>query len=180
MEEVRSSFIPRENTLSFSHGHGWRSQPTKHGDSEGDFQEHSVELSLPFEDIRQNRLDAMARFHSELIDAMQRSFMINLYGTVTKAVEKTGNTVSATDHASLAATFLDAMKRIEFGVGRDGEISMPEFHGSKEMHEKFLASLDAQGAEFVDELNHVKATKTAEAFAREEERVSKFVKATLR
>lgn len=174
LEDVRHSLIPRENSLHFSHGETWRTKPAEFADAGGEFQTHSVETSLKFEDVREHRLAAIAEFRRALIEGMQRQFFDSVFATIGRATEKTGNTVSALDHASLADAFLETIKKIQFGVDRDGNISMPEFHGGPDVAMKMAASIEEKGPEFGEELERIKVQKIAEAFERERQRLEKF------
>lgn len=174
LEDARQSLIPKENSLHFSHGGSWQTKPTEFADAEGEFQTHSVETSLKFEDVRDHRLGAIAEFQRTLVDGMQRQFFDSVFATIGRATERTGNTVSAPDHASLADAFLETIKKIQFGVDRYGNISMPEFHGGPDVARKMAASIEEKGPEFVEELERIKAQKIAEAFERERQRLNKF------
>ena len=75
---------------------------------------------------------------------------------------------------SPAEAFLAALEMIEFGIDENGEVSLPQFHMGREGFEKTMADLEAQGPEFTERVDKVKAEKSERAREREKERLAKF------
>ncbi|MEI4484479.1 MULTISPECIES: hypothetical protein [unclassified Phyllobacterium] len=176
MKRVRDKVVPERNTQRFSHGRTWRTAPSNGGDEEGELSMHSTELQLKFEDIVSHNLSSLPALQSALVADLERQFMGSLYETLGRSTEKTGNVVRANEHHSMADAFLEILRKIEFGVNQDGEISLPELHLGHEAHVKMMASLSEQGVEFHEEVERIKAYKSAAALDRERERLAKFPK----
>jgi hypothetical protein len=173
-KKISNRMMPERNTQRFSHGRRWSTKPDNGGDEAGEMQVHSFELSTRFEDIVSHNLAVLPDFRQRIAESMFSQLMGSLYETVNRSTSKSGNVVDAKAHESLAHAFLAALRQIEFGVDEDGNVSMPEFHLGSEAYESMTASLEAQGPEFREEVERVKAEKIAKALERETERLSKF------
>jgi hypothetical protein len=105
---------------------------------------------------------------------MKRQFSEMMYSTISDSCEISGNIVDAKKAGSIPASFIEMISKIELSVGRDGKVSMPEIHAGSEMAQKLFTELSSQPPEFSEEVEKIKAEKTAEAFKREEIRKQKF------
>jgi hypothetical protein len=105
---------------------------------------------------------------------MQRQFIEMLYTTISASAEATGNVIDAKAAGSIAASFLEMLKKIELAVDRNGEVKMPEIHVAPALGRKMIAELEAQPPEFREQVERVKAEKMASAFEREKERKERF------
>lgn len=174
LRDVQATFLSPDNMLGYSHGRAWRTTHPNALKNEGEFQEHSVETSIPFAKIVEHDLSQIEKFKNEVINGFTNQFMRTMYATVSEAADAVGNTVNAQDHEDFSQTFLEALQKIEFGVDRDGNVSLPQFHVSPAMAEKVTKELAAKGPDFEKQVNELMAEKSAAAKAREEERLSKF------
>ncbi len=98
----------------------------------------------------------------------------HIYSVVGAAAEKVGNVVSNSETGSSAQSFLQMLKKIEFSVDREGNVSLPQMHVGPDMGKKLLEELSAQPPEFSEEVERVKAERTELALHKEAERKSKF------
>lgn len=161
--------IPRTNHQVYSHGREW-SHPAHEHAIPGEMREHSAEMVMPFSDIVGGDFRLVHRLVIQVIQQFDESMARMLYETVSAACEESGQVVDARD-MPFPQAFLEGLKKIEFGVDRDGKVSMPEFHvGSAEM----VKQLEAMPAEFQAEVERVKAEKTAKALESEAQRKRKF------
>src|SRR4051812_39942287 len=101
--------------------------------------------------------------------------MRGLYETVSEAVEQVGNVVSGKGKPKPEA-ILKALRKIEFGVNRKGEVTRPEIHLHPDQVPEFVKAVQEAGPEFNAEVNRVTAEKDAAALAREAERKARFKK----
>ena len=118
------------------------------------------------------------RFVTHLTEQLQRQFSQMMYATMGEACEVSGNTVSAANAGSFPAGFMEAMRKIEFGVDREGNVSLPAIHVGSNA-EKMIAELEAQPPEYHEEIERLKAEKSAAALQREKERKAKFRRADI-
>lgn len=176
LRAMQSPFVKQrlneENTLHFTHGQKWTNRTAPYS-REGEFQLHSAEWATPFQELVDGDLTLIVRFVQRMSTELQSQFMKMLYSTIGEACEVTGNTVSAKVARSLPAAFLEMFRKIEFGVGRDGSVSLPEIHIGFEP-QKLIAELDAQPPEYQAEIERLKAEKTAAALERERLRKTRF------
>lgn len=169
-------FVCENNVLRFNHGSRWV-HSAREVDEEPAMRTISAEWLIPFKDIAENDLGLIERSMAPVSESMDRQFAQNLYGVVGAAATKVGNVIDAREEGSVAQSFLAMLRKIEFGVDRDGNISMPQMHVSPEMGDRMLKELRNQPPEFELEVEQIKAEKAKAALAREAERKAKFKKA---
>ncbi len=133
----------------------------------------SAEINVSFNDIIDNNLNKIPEAISQVLETFRQQFAAALYSTISEACERSGNVVSAQTAGSFAASFMDAIKKIEFGVNRDGKVSLPEIHIGHDPQE-IIAELEAQPPEYHLEFERIKSEKIAEALERETIRKSRF------
>jgi hypothetical protein len=171
--KINTTLSP-ENIMRYHHGAGWHTHGVNEDiDDAGKFESQSLTTEIKFEDILNQRMDVSAYFN-KIADHVHGMQMRLLYKVVGESTDKSGNIVSTKVEGSIANSFLAMLRKIEFGVDRNGNVSMPQIHAGKEMSEKMLQELQAQGAEFQAEVEKVKAEKTAQALEREAERLARF------
>jgi hypothetical protein len=163
--------ISEENTQRFNHGRSWVHAANSNV-SGGEFRSMSAEMDIKFEDVIANNLDIIPNSFLKIVEAFKRQFMEALYSTVSEACDRSGNTVSAKAAGSFAAGFMEAMKKIEFGVDREGNVSLPEIHAGDP--QKLIAEIEAQPAEYHAEFERLKSEKIAAALDREKQRKERF------
>jgi hypothetical protein len=165
--------LPEENTERFSHGGAWTHRANPEA-MDGKVQTLSSGWEIRFDDLIRGDLSLIRRKLDSVSQDMQRQFMEMLYATISASTEATGNVVDAKAEGSIAASFLEMLKRIELTVDRNGEVKMPEVHVAPALGRKMIAELEAQPPEFIEHVERVKAEKIASAFEREKERKAHF------
>jgi hypothetical protein len=111
-------------------------------------------------------------------EEMQKQFAQNIYGVVGAAAAKVGNVVDAAASGSIAESFVEMMSKVELGFGRDGTVSMPQFHLHPSTFDRVKAAMETISPELEAKLERLKAVKTQEAYAREDARRAKFKSAS--
>lgn len=174
----RRTILPSDNVFGYTHGTRWLTRTNENsGNNEADEMHlHSVETNLPFQDIVDNDLDALARYRNAIVSGMMQELMRSMYQTISDSTTKTGNVVDAKGGGFKAEQFIEMLEKIEFGVDRDGNVSFPEIHAGPELVEKMLRELSAQGPEFEKRVQEITKRKSEAALEKEEERKSKFPK----
>ncbi len=174
LQKRREELISPRNAQKFSHGRMWKTKPTEHGDEAGEMQAHSFEFLSRFDDVVNHDLAKFVEARNRLVDGLMGQFQASLYETISQSTEKSGNTVVLGPGQSLAEAFLAALEKVEFGIDENGEVSLPQFHMGREGIEKTMADIEAQGPEFTERVERVKAEKSDLARQRERERLAKF------
>ncbi|MBB4215250.1 hypothetical protein FHT79_002419 [Rhizobium sp. BK212] len=174
LQKRRDELISPRNAQKFSHGRMWKTKPTEHGDEAGEMQAHSFELLSRFDDVVNHNLAKFVEARTRMVEGLMAQFQASLYQTISQSTEKSGNTVVMGPDRSPAEAFLAALEMIEFGIDENGEVSLPQFHMGREGFEKTMADLEAQGPEFTERVDKVKAEKSERAREREKERLAKF------
>ncbi|WP_311272895.1 MULTISPECIES: hypothetical protein [unclassified Rhizobium] len=174
LQKRREELISPRNSQKFSHGRMWKTKPTEHGDEAGEMRAHSFEFSSRFDDVVNHDLAKFVEARNRLVEGLMRQFEASLYQTISQSTEKSGNTVALSAGQSLAEGFLAVLEKIEFGIDENGEVSFPQFHIGRESFKKTIADLEAQGPEFTNRVEQVKAEKSELARQRERERLAKF------
>lgn len=171
---MRGTVLNPENEYEYHHGIGWTYHTSEQGHRKGDFTQLSHTGEIKFADVAEHKIERVPEYIHEMCSGMHRIFMENLYRTVGDAVEEIGNVVSTKKAGSPAKAFLEMLQKIEFGVDRAGQVSLPELHGGKEVQEALIRDLKLQGDEFQKLVKKVTAEKTQRALEREEERKARF------
>ena len=81
---------------------------------------------IPYDEIIMGDLSLIDRKISGVANDMRRQFMDMLYTSLSAATERSGNVVDAKKIGSIPASFLEMLKKVEFSVGRDGKVNLPE------------------------------------------------------
>jgi len=178
IREQRKTILPRDNVFGYTHGTRWHTRTSENsGKNEVDeMQVHSIETAIPFQEIVDNNLDALARYKNAIVSGLMQELMRSIYQTVSDSVGKTGNIVDAKGGGFKAEQFVAMLEKIEFGVDRDGNVSFPEIHAGPKLAKQILQELSAQGPEFEKRIQEITQRKSEAALEREEERKSKFPK----
>ncbi|MBX9803743.1 MAG: hypothetical protein K2Y04_13415 [Caulobacteraceae bacterium] len=167
------SIVADENVQRFSHGRRWNHRASPHT-TDGEMQTMSVEWETPFQDIVDGDLTLIPRAVDSIAKQMQATQMRMMYQTISDVCDVNGQTVSVAETGSNAAAFLEMLRKIEFGVDRDGNVAMPEIHAGSEAARKLIADLEAQPPEFAAEIERITTEKSEAALARENERKKRF------
>lgn len=174
LQKWRERIISPRNAQKFSHGRMWKTKPTEHGDEAGEMQAHSIEFLSRFDEVVNHDLAKFVETRNRLVEGLTEQFQASLYQTISQSTERSGNTVVMAPGQSLAEAFLAVLEKIEFGIDENGEVSLPQIHMGREGIEKTIADLEAQGPEFIERVERVKAEKSELARQRERERLAKF------
>lgn len=174
LQKRRDELVSPRNVQKFSHGRMWKTKPTDYGDDSGEMRAHSFEFTSSFDDVVNHDVAKFFHARSRLVEGLMAQFQASLYQTISQSTEKSGNTVAVGPGQSPAEVFLAALEMIEFGIDENGEVSLPQFHMGREGIEKIIADLEAQGPEFTERVEQVKAEKSELARQRESERLAKF------
>ena len=167
------TFVSEDNVQRYNHGSTWH-RPAK---SEGtDVRMHTIQATweISFQDIVDNDLGLIGRSILPASEEMDRQFAGAMYAMVSDAATSVGNVVDAKTEGGVAQSFLAMLRKIEFGVDRDGNLSLPEIHLGPSMFDKVVSELSDQPPEFSAEVERIKAAKAVVAFAREDERKRRF------
>ena len=161
--------VPVENHQVFMHGRTWR-HPANERATTGEMQTHGAEFVTPFDDIVGGDFNMVPRFIASMVQQFDDASARMLYESMAEICEANGQTVDGRDK-SFPEAFMEAFRKIEFGVDRDGNVSLPEVHvGSMKMVEQ----LQAMGEEYQAEFERLKQEKIERAEQAEEARRSKF------
>jgi hypothetical protein len=174
LQKRRDQLISPRNAQKFQHGLTWKTKPTEHADDAGEMTAHSVEVLSHFDDVVNHDLAKLVKTKNSIVEGLMAQLRASLYQTISQSTERTGNIIVVGPDQSPAAGFLAALEMIEFGIDENGEVSLPQIHLGREAYEKTIADIEAQGPEFTERVNQVKAEKSQLARQRESERLAKF------
>jgi hypothetical protein len=175
-ERERATFVSNQNVLRLNHGRQWVHSARE---PEPDTSMHSIssEWLIPFKEIADNDLGLIARSLLPVSEDMARQFAQNMYGVVGAAAEQVGNVVDAKAAGSVAASLIEMMSKIELGVDRDGNVSMPQIHAGSDAYEKLVEAMQNMDPKDAAEFERLKQEKSRQALEREAERRAKFRRA---
>lgn len=175
-EKSRKMFVSEHNVLRMNHGSNWVHAAR---DPEPDASMHTISAAwtVPFKDIAANDLSLIGRTILPINEEMERQFAQNMYDVVGAAAQKVGNVVDAKTAGSFGHSILEMLRKIELGVDRDGNVSMPQMHVGPALFARLPDEMSKVPPEIEAEIEQVKAEKIQAAFDREVERKTKFKQA---
>lgn len=140
---------------------------------------HSIssEWLIPFRAIADNDLGLIARSIFPVCEDMSRQFVQNMYGAVGAAAGRVGNIVDAKDAGSVGASLIEMMSKIELGVDRDGNVSMPQIHAGPEAYDKLVDAMQNMEPDEAEKFERLRQEKSQQALDREAKRRAKFRRA---
>jgi hypothetical protein len=176
VEVVRNKFISANNVMKLSHGSGWKSDYPHSHDNEGEFKTFSSDTGMKFQDVVDHDVSILRKNIDKLAADLSAQFQRNLFAMISESTDRSGNTVSASDHSSDVEAVLAMLEKIEFGVDENGQASLPmmvmQSNGSIE---KMIEQLESAGSDYKERFEAVKQRKIAKALAEEADRKSKFL-----
>ena len=166
--------IPEENTRRFIHGAGWSApaSPTKARDK---VMVISDEYISKYADIVENDLSVIPAAIIKIATNMADQQIRNMFQTVSEVCDESGNVVDGAQKPFPEA-FLEMLEKIEFGVDKKGEISMPSVFVGPEMAERLVTQLESQPPEYQARAEALIEEKKTAALAAEAERLARFRK----
>lgn len=168
-----SHMVSENNTHTFRHGRRWLILRETEIE-ESSFKKVGVDLFVEYEKILKNDVSHFFNFLESFVEGFSSQTTQILYQTISDSCEMIGNTVDRRDFTSDAETFLAMIKMIDFCVGDDGQVHLPQIHMGPDKAGKFLQNLEEQGEEFKLEVDKVIKEKTQAAWQKEEQRLDKF------
>lgn len=172
-ERARAAYVSPHNIMRMTHG---QSMAPLLRENAGDVSMHriSAEWHIPFKDLVENDLSLIGRSLFPVNEDMARQFAQNIYTVMGAAAERVGNVVDAQAVGSVAASMIEMMSKIEFGVDRDGNVVMPQIHAGSEAFEKLVDVMENMDPELAVRFERLKQQKSQQALDREAIRRAKF------
>lgn len=172
-ETSRKTFVSEDNVLRMNHGINWVHSARN---PEPDTSMHTIssEWSIPFKDIAENDLGLIGRTMLPISEEMDKQFAKNMYGVIGAAAQRVGNVVDAKTAGSFGVSMLEMFRKLELGVDRDGNVSMPQIHVGPALYARLPEEMSKVPPEINAEIKRVKAEKIQDALDREAERKAKF------
>ncbi len=172
-EKGRGRYIDPENVEKYHHGQSWVAHYASDPEGATTMMEISHQLEIPMRRVIDGDFRLFEEYMHLLAEKFHTSFVRNLYQTVSNSAERVGNTVSA-EGKTYADAFLETLGKIDFGVDRDGKVSLPQFHVPASTGDKIVHHLEAQGQDFKDKVDKLKEEKSKAALQQEAERKARF------
>lgn len=173
LRERTETYVSLENVQHFTHGRAWQSHNSSDPDGVSELKQLSHETVVKNVDIMLGRLEVVETTLTQLVEALQSSFENEMFATLSDTCDKHGNVVASGGQP--ASAYLEMLQKIEFGVGRDGQVSIPSLYAGAEAIAAFKRDPIFQSPEFIAEVERVTQLKIDRALTCEQERKSKFV-----
>lgn len=167
-----NEIIPEENTRRFMHGGGW-STPASPELEHDELVTIEDRFELKWEAITSHDLSAMLAAIAGIGNRMADQQIRLMFQTVSRICDKSGNVVSAVEK-SMPEAFMEMLEKIEFGVGADGEVSLPSIFVGPDMGNRIVEELMQQPPEFQAKAQALIEEKKASALADEKLRLERF------
>jgi hypothetical protein len=124
-------------------------------------------------DIADHDISIICQSISSIANNMADEQIKHLFQSVSKVCDRSGNVVDAAQR-SIPDAFMEMLEKIEFGIGADGEVSMPSIYVGPSMGDRILQELQNQPPEFQAKAEALIEQKKANALASEEARLARF------
>ncbi|MDP9687701.1 UNVERIFIED_ORG: hypothetical protein J2W82_001357 [Pseudomonas mohnii] len=173
LDQARRRLGGGDEVQRFSHGGSWQSHHSYAPDRIDQMQTIEHETRFRFEDIMEGRLDVIERTVDEISNSMANSFAKAFYQMISDTCEESGNVIDGST-GSLGEQMLKAIEQVEYSVGRDGQVSLPEFRMHPSLAKRLHSDPSLQEPELLARVEEVTKLKSAQALREEAARKSKF------
>jgi hypothetical protein len=170
----RGKLLPLENVMRYRHGTKWVTTASNVSQKEREMKVLETITELNWKDIREHNLEVLPFIVTNFVREMKESFQKIMHNTVSEVCETTGQTIDAMKYKSVADAYLESIKSVEFGVDREGRISIPQFHATPKTIEALKKDAESKGKAFEDEVQEVIREKSEKALEREKKRLARF------
>lgn len=167
--EMMSQVLSPQNVLGYSHGSNWK-HPGNPEDNEGSMETHEAEYSIPYKRLIDGDLKLVEESLENISSSFHRQLMQSMYALIGRTCDRTGNVVSASA-STLPEAFIQMLEKVEFGVDREGNVSLPQIHTGTD---HLISALQSQPTEFEQRVEEIVQRKTKEALEKEAQRICKF------
>lgn len=158
----------------FSHGKSWQSHHSYAPDKIDEVQTLEQRIIVDSSDILLGRLSIIERTATELTDGMAAGFAKVFYKMLSDTCEEHGNVVQG--GGTLGEQMLEALESIEFSVGRDGKVVLPEFRVGADITKLLASDPSLSSPELEARAEEITKLKSAQALEKEAARKAKFRK----
>ena len=164
--------IAGNNILMFHHGGSWQSHQSYDPDRVDEMQTLRHEMKFDMEEILIGRLDVIERSCMEISNGMAEGFAKAFYQLLSDTCEEHGNVIDG--GVSLGEQMLQAMETVEYSVGRDGAVVLPEFRVSPSIAKLLSTDPSLSSPELQARADAIKKLKSAQALEKEAARKARF------
>ena len=164
--------IPEQNVRRYTHGTGWTS-PASPKLQPDEMRTISDVFEIRFEDIVQHNLSIITVVVSKIAASMAGQQIRTMFEAISEACDHSGNAVDGAGRP-FAESFLEMLTGIEFGIGADGEVSMPSIMVPPDNAEHLLSELKRQPPEYHASVEALIESKKVAALSAEKMRLSRF------
>ncbi|WP_207877810.1 hypothetical protein [Pseudomonas sp. 32_A] len=173
LDQARRQVGGGDEVQHFSHGGSWQSHHSYAPGRVDQMKTIKHETRLRLEDIMEGRLDVIERTVDEIANSMADSYAKAFYQMISDTCEESGNIIDGST-GSLGEQMLKAIEQVECSVGRDGQVSLPEFRMHPSLVKRLHSDPSLQDPALLARAEEIKKLKIAQALAEETARKSKF------
>ncbi len=165
-----------ENSYTIHHGSSFGSVDN----NESKLTEHTVNIEFEYSNIRLYKIEQFYLFITNFIEQMSSQMIKSMYQTLNDTCDKVGNTIDVKEkNMSNSEAFLEMIKKVEFGVDKNGKVLIPSIHLHPSQATKFMDEIKAQGKEYENLVEDITKEKSEQAIKKENERLLKYEGVTL-
>ena len=164
----RNEYVSPRNQQHFKHGQSWTWFRHEGEDTHNELTKHETYIEVSLQDIRDHNLDVLPKFIQSMVEDMSRQFARDIYSMIEQSSDQAGTAVK---NLPFPAAFIEALRRVEFGVNWQGVPEAPTFHSSPELAAQLREKTAPSDEEAIREIME---QKSRQALAREAQRVSRY------
>jgi hypothetical protein len=169
--------IPRENIQIFYHGMHWSfEQEDQSGftTQTGKLQKQQTTVRLDIARIRAYDIALLPEFINQTVEHMDKQLQQRLFSMINEVTERSGNVTAVPKGGSIAKAALEALANIKLSVDAEGKVSPPSLFLNPVSLEQMSKEIAEDSATHAEAVRKILEQKQAEAFATEQERLSRY------
>lgn len=170
----QESLIDPNNIQYFQHGTTWQSHHSFDPDQISEMRSYEDSINISLEDIILGKTQIIQNKLEELTNNMSNSFSKSFFTTISDTCGTHGNVVETAN--GLAETLIEMLEKLEFGVNREGQVSLPQILGGLGLIERISQDEEINTKEYQARIETIIQKKSLEALERERLRKAKFLK----
>lgn len=171
---LRKIYVDSKNVHSFNHGTSWQSHNSYAPDRVSQLQSQSHESRIAFEDILIGKLQIIPKSLNSLVESLMDGFGQSFLNTISQVCEENDRVVRSA--GSLGEQILAALDSVEFSVGRDGTVQVPQLIVGADIMKQILSESSLHSSELQAKADAITELKSTQALEREYARKAKFFK----
>lgn len=175
--KATTKLIPKENIQVMYHGMHWSFQQqddTGFTTQTGELKKQQTTVHLEAQRIRDHDISLLPEFVQRTVEDMEKQLHQRLFSMIDEVTEKSGNVTAVPQGGSIAKAALDALEKVQLSLDSNGDVSLPSLYLNPASLERMSKEIAANPSAHAEATRQILEKKKEDAFAREQERLSRY------